>query len=330
MATVLTFLHIVESNDIDVITKAKELIENGLDMNDINNRFSWTPLHCACKNSDSVELIQLLLSKNSNINAVDKTGKTPLLLATEYYPQSKMMFGSGFGSGFGTSTVETTGSVTVTATETIPKTNLDVIKLLIDNGATITDKDYNNCTTLHYAAKFSNSTELLLLLLNHNIDVNCTDNFMKTPLHYSVEYNSELTITKLLLEHSANSMARDINSSTILHYACLGCDSTRVYRVIQLLLTNTKVDINAIDKNGKTPLHYACKSNYNQEVVRLLVDSGANMMLEDYEYFTPLDIANMISPTDKKLFLFMKEVTVTIAVVVCNCIYDCRCNCISC
>jgi len=77
---------------------------------------------------------------------------------------------------------------------------------------------------------------------------------------------------------------------TIYDYMCDGnC------RQIKKLINNGE-DINKVDDNGQAPLHYACdfstvsnvseKENY--DIVKLLIDSGANLNVKDYSDVTPL------------------------------------------
>lgn len=62
---------------------ANILIDNGADVNN-KNLFGRTPLHEVCANKNPVELTKLLLSKNSDPNAVDEFGMSPLHLAAGY------------------------------------------------------------------------------------------------------------------------------------------------------------------------------------------------------------------------------------------------------
>lgn len=53
------------------------------------------------------------------------------------------------------------------------------------------------------------------------------------------------------------------------------------------LLQSTEIDINQKDKNGYTPLHFAVQSN-TYDVVKVLLDKGANVDIQDKFGNTPL------------------------------------------
>ena len=59
---------------------AKLLLNNGSKVNNGNEYPSVTPLHFAVQNGD-VEIIQMLLDKDANINALNISGHTPFHLA---------------------------------------------------------------------------------------------------------------------------------------------------------------------------------------------------------------------------------------------------------
>jgi hypothetical protein len=61
-----------------------------------------------------------------------------------------------------------------------------------------------------------------------------------------------------------------------------------MFEVSKLLIEKGKANVNALNNEGKSPLHLAATSNYCKELWALLVDSGAELNLEDAEGFTPL------------------------------------------
>ena len=59
-------------------------------------------------------------------------------------------------------------------------------------------------------------------------------------------------------------------------------------------------DVNKKNKNGDTPLHLAFKIG-NYEIIRLLLENGANLKIKNKKGFTPFDIANKEIRTDFNL-----------------------------
>ncbi len=56
------------------------------------------------------------------------------------------------------------------------------------------------------------------------------------------------------------------------------------------LLNKTGIDINEQDQYGATPLHYAAKNN-NIEAIKLLMDEGADLLIEKMGKIKPVDFA---------------------------------------
>ena len=78
-------------------------------------------------------------------------------------------------------------------------------------------------------------------------------------------------------------------------------------------------DPNAQDILGKTPLHFAVMSS-NISIVNLLLDAGANVILQDKVSFSPLRLAHskiiMFTPQDQSAELRkLKEDLITIFVI---------------
>lgn len=130
-----------------------------------------TPLHHAVEKVCDKIVDVLTQSKGIKIDARDKQGMTPFLLAskidTDSYPDSY----------------------------SIVKSQIRIIKLLSERGADIKAVDKNRANALHYAAYDANPT-VVELLLNLGVNVNAKDKKKRTPLDYA-KYN---TRAKPLLE----------------------------------------------------------------------------------------------------------------------------------
>jgi ankyrin repeat protein len=88
--------------------------------------------------------------------------------------------------------------------------NLNIARILIENGADVHAQDINGDTPLHYYPSNVAGCELLIA---HGADVNAENNNGRTPLHRAVEMQSIGTI-RLLIENGANVHAQDINGDT--------------------------------------------------------------------------------------------------------------------
>jgi len=62
---------------------ARLLLEKGADVNWVHSCNGFTPLHIACQNNNSIDMVQLLIDNNANINCLTKEGQRPIDIACE-------------------------------------------------------------------------------------------------------------------------------------------------------------------------------------------------------------------------------------------------------
>ena len=141
------------------------------------------------------------------------------------------------------------------------------------------------------------------------MDPNVKDVFGRTPLHLAVMAGRR-DVVELLLSHGADPNARDAAGQTPLHWAV----GEGHVDIVELLLERS-ADPNAKDYAGNTPLHTAAMTKYfsdvaevmfevapkilgpagfpydRTDVVRLLLEYGADPALENEYGLTPLELA---------------------------------------
>ena len=86
----------------------------------------------------------------------------------------------------------------------------------------------------------------------------------------------------------------DIIGEYILHIvytlSLVSLHSSFAFRNVQVLVEKDNNCLFSEDKDGLTPLHIACQ-NGDTQVVKILLDSGANIDHKDVQGYTPLNIA---------------------------------------
>ncbi|XP_011501684.1 PREDICTED: LOW QUALITY PROTEIN: ankyrin-1-like [Ceratosolen solmsi marchali] len=287
------------------------------------NDYNETPIHLAFKNN-YLDAINLLFSNcKKNINYTDKDGLSHCHVAC--------------GTG-----------------------NLKVVEDFIKNGVDLNIRVYsstcdvhNNFTPLHFAIKYS-KLEIIKLLLKNGADVNAADSLGRTPLHFicniseetndlvssfnnfhkyhRLNYNStkaishkniKLKILKHLMEYNANVNARDNDGNTPMMYIFKDYrnyeyNSEKKRLIIQLLakkqkqifkyLLYHKADPGIQNLYDDSILHYTIRSlqlsrrcqkymlpyfddREISEIVKLSLKHGANVNAINKLNETPLDIA---------------------------------------
>ncbi|MDC0065776.1 ankyrin repeat domain-containing protein, partial [Verrucomicrobia bacterium] len=141
--------------------------------------------------------------------------------------------------------------------------NKTIVKILIENGADINDKDKNGVTPLSFAL----TKEIAELLIDKGADINAKCDDGDTPLH-SAAYNGRKEIAELLIDKGADINAKGTIGWTPLHLAV----QQGRKEVVELLIAKG-ADVNAKMKNGITPLDWAVDKDYT-EIAYLLSTHG--------------------------------------------------------
>ncbi len=159
------------------------------------------------------------------------------------------------------------------------------IEALIAEGAEIDAVDENGRTAL-LIATHRNNIEAATVLIDAGADVNRKDNIEDSPFLYAGA-EGRLEILRLMLKAGADLASTNRYGGTALIPAAHHGHVETVRELLQ-----TKIDIDHINKLGWTALLEAVilgdGSPTYVEIVRLLVDAGADMTIADRDGVTPL------------------------------------------
>jgi ankyrin repeat protein len=144
--------------------------------------------------------------------------------------------------------------------------------------------DANGSPMLVLAIREKSSKVIDVLLSDKNIDVDLSDKNGETPLMMaSIDGNLPLVKT-LVIGHKAQ---LDHIGWTPLHYAC----AKGHLEVAQFLIANGAL-VDSMSLGNTTPLMMAVQSG-NEQLVKLLLDKGADLQLRNSQGFTAIDIADI-------------------------------------
>ena len=242
---------------------AETLLEYGTDTN-AENSMGMTPLHMLSE-SDSkdeyniLQLARLLLKNGANVNRRDKDNETPLHLAIRW-------------------------------------DRFFLARILLEHGANANAENNQGMTPLHILSESDIKDEgvildLVLLLLKNGAEVNGRDKYNETPLQLAIRWD-RFTLAGTLLDHGADSNAKNYKGQTPLHILSQcdikddAWDEDDILDLALLLLKNG-AELNNRDEDNETPLHLTIRWGLFK-LAGILLKHGADADPENNDGKTPL------------------------------------------
>lgn len=312
-----TPLHIALLN-FAPLAKTKYIISLTSDVN-IRNMDGDSALYIAAKN-DMREVGELLLAKNADIFATNKSNDSPLRVALRTNSVQDWLITSNTihaSDGSGNTVLhyaaewkysKAINSLLVKGADinarnangetplfNAAKSNTPaVIQVIVDGGGEIQARDNLGSTAIHSAVRWD-AVKSIDKLVSLGINVNAQNTSGKSALAEAVG-SGKYEIAKKLLDLGADPNSCDTEGVTIL------MDSIRGMNVdnVKLLLANG-ANPNMQDINGKNAYHVAAQMQ-NREIISLIRNAGGNPLSRDKNGNTPF---SLVLFTDKKI---IKEV----------------------
>lgn len=160
---------------------------------------------------------------------------------------------------------------------------------LIQQGANINVTDSKGRTPV-MVATYENDVKTARILIDAGADVNIQDGMKNNPFLYAGA-EGYLEILKLTIDAGADPTLTNRYGGT----ALIPAAEHGHIEVIKELLTRTNIDVNHVNNLGWTALMEAIVLNdgnkEQQQVIRLLIEHGADINIPDHDGVTPLQHA---------------------------------------
>lgn len=207
--------------------------------------------------------------------------------------------------------------------------NEDIVRMFLEKGASVNQKDFNGVPLFFYAFSISKKDEILSLVADMGkADFNLTSEAGDSILTYLIKNRLPARFIDFVLTKKPNVNLQDAAGDTPLMLALRNGDSQLVEKLVNagadvniankagvtslnyalvsvkdpvLLekLITRKVNVNMQDKQGNTPLMFVLKTSRDPTAVELLIDAGADLNIKDNKGDTPLMyVARMMKDKD--------------------------------
>lgn len=169
---------------------------------------------------------------------------------------------------------------------TLKKSQVKLIQRLLKSGADIHTSDDSGYTPLHdatadlrgnafavlkrgYETTPEQATAPVAIMLDAGADVNARTALGFTPLHMAALY-APTAVADLLITHGADIHATAAEGETPLHFAAMAGNTELARKLLQ-----NGTNVNAREADGMSPLCRAAYYTNSPDMLKLLVDSGA-------------------------------------------------------
>lgn len=227
-------------------------------------------LHAAFRRR--ADVVALLLARGGDPERADLTGRTPL---TQAAAGGDLATVSALFAGGAKVEAPAAGRPSALHAAALYGTP-EVVEALLRAGGRVGRADKNGVTPLHYAALAANGPAARLLI-DGGADVNAATSKGVTPLLCACSTTDDELI-RLLIDRGAEVDRADPDGITPLIRAV----QFRRPSAVKLLLERGAA-VNKIDGRGRTPLVHACKSGVSRELLRTLLDRGADPVALDVD-----------------------------------------------
>ena len=305
------FTYAIKNKDLENV---KILVNYNEGIINSKDSLGKTPLHIAAEIKNNSEIINYLIEKNAEVDALDIYQQTPLYYTLENIENVIVLKNNNANFNIRANDNHTLlhKAVYVGNNDVIDfifdeitdidvqdgkgwtplhiaaeKGNTYIVEKLIEKNANVNIQNENGNTPLHIAiSKAVDNNDVIDLIFNKITDLDVQDNKGWTALHIAAEKGNTYIVEKLI-EKNANVNIQNENGTTPLNIAILNAVDNN--DVIDLIF-NEITDLDVQDSNGWTALHNAAEKG-NTYIVEKLIEKNANVNIQNENGDTPLHIA---------------------------------------
>jgi ankyrin repeat protein len=271
---------LMSASEVGVLESVVLLADAGAEIDARDRHFDQTALMFATR-AGHYEIASFLLDQGANPNARTAIGDTPNWTA----PNSQRGFGFGIGIIRGGTPADRGRREPIPGGMTpllysARHDHVDIVEMLLDNGADIHLTDANNINALLMAVE-NNSMASARLFIERGSDINEVDWYGRTPLWEAINVRNLYTHNDLF-ENYINNREEILGLITLLvnKGADVNARNTESPPIRQNLLSITGT-LEWVDFTGQTPFLRAARAG-DMDVMQLLLANGADPHLQTF------------------------------------------------
>ena len=298
------------------ITVVDRLLKASASVSSFYEETGQQAIHCAAQAGHHKIVKRLLVNANqpADVNAEEFDGTTPLHIVASNgdFPTFQLLL--HFGARID---AMTHGEHVTPALAAVYQGNMQILRLLHQQGANMDAKLVNGWTPLYLAASYGNPTVLEFLLdqcVNVDVDPISSD-LNKSALYLAIDHGHE-TCAEILIAHGANVHHVAKDGTTPIFRALVKCMPNLVSRLLKFQVNldfpqshppcsaihlaaksgsatimsdiiAVSVDLDSATEDGATPLHLAAQRGYSY-IVEMLLTAGADANKSSYSLRHPI------------------------------------------
>ena len=267
------------------------LLNAGADTNIALDDNGDTCLMQAVYKGRSKEVLQDIIDHGADVNATAKENSTALMLACAKSNTDAINVLLKAGANTNIALDDSGGTCLMIAVCT--DCNKEVLQAIIDQRADVNATNKYNGTALWRACDKSN-TDAINVLLKAGADTNIAINDSGgTCLKHAVKKDCSKDVLQEIIDHGADVNATNQQNCTALWRACDKSNTDAIF-----LLLETGAETNITNDNGVTCLMNAVEGNCTKEVLKAIIDHGADVNATSKDNCTALNLARTKSYVD--------------------------------
>jgi ankyrin repeat protein len=179
----------------------------------------------------------------------------------------------------------------------------EIFKFFLENGVDVNFQDVEGNTPFMNAAR-SSSLEIIELLQPYVNDVNTKNKVGRSALTYAFSRNSVESVA-FLIEHKADVNIKDKDGNSLAYYLLNTFYNPKEFEAKLAILKNHQVALNETQNNGNTLLHEAVKTE-NLDLIKRVMDFDIDVNAKNNEGNTALHLAAM-KAKDQEILKYLIE-----------------------